>query len=63
MIITDNAVNKAYDKNPRRFHGGCYFPSTDLCVFQNGRRGTGIPENVQWIDSPEDLPWYSKDNG
>lgn len=29
---------------------GCYFPFTDLCVGDMGGRGTGAPEDVEWID-------------
>lgn len=36
---------------------GCYFPGTDLNVGQMGGRGTGAPENVEWLDPVEDLPW------
>jgi hypothetical protein len=53
---TPNATT--YDRRPRRFVAGCYFPDTDLCVTNGGRRGTGIPGGVEWIDSPADLPWY-----
>jgi hypothetical protein len=29
---------------------GCYFPSSDLCVFESGQRGTGKPDDVTWLD-------------
>lgn len=29
---------------------GCYFPGTDLCVGAMGDRGTGIPNDVEWLD-------------
>lgn len=59
-----------YDKNPRRFRlnvsptgtppkyvWGCYFPESDLCVTQDGSRGTGLPPKVEWLDDPSTLPW------
>lgn len=30
---------------------GCYFPLTDLCVGDMGGLGTGVPKDVEWIDS------------
>jgi hypothetical protein len=47
---------------PRRFRGrskdgtiwyGCYFPGTDLMVTQTGKRGTGEPHGVEWIDDQD----------
>ncbi len=29
---------------------GCYFPLTDLVVGDMGGRGTGKPEEVEWLD-------------
>lgn len=28
---------------------GCYFPSTDLNVSEGGLRGTGKPQDVEWL--------------
>lgn len=55
-------------KQPRRWrskevhpvHGvvyGCYFPGTDLNVGNGGGRGTGAPQDVEWLDSVADIPW------
>ena len=30
-------------------HYGCYFPTTDLNVSEMGGRGTGQPENVEYL--------------
>lgn len=30
---------------------GVYFPLTDLAVGDMGGRGTGMPEDVEWIDA------------
>ena len=30
---------------------GCYFPMTDLVIGDMGGRGTGKPEDVQWLDA------------
>lgn len=38
---------------------GCYFPLTDLCVWDMGERRTGEPQSVEWIDKAPtkgDLP-------
>lgn len=43
---------------PRRFYKifdgrtyfGAYFPGTDLIIWQDGRRGTGRPKDVFWLD-------------
>lgn len=32
---------------------GAYFPRTDLCVSDMGGRGTGEPNNVEWLDPAE----------
>lgn len=29
---------------------GCYFPMTNLVVYDMGQRGTGQPKDVEWID-------------
>lgn len=34
--------------SPYRY--GCYFPLTDLVIGDMGGRGTGMPQNVEWID-------------
>jgi len=39
----------AGSNHPYRY--GVYFPLTDLVVGDMGGRGTGCPENVEWIDS------------
>lgn len=31
---------------------GCYFPQTDLVVYEMGQRGTGMPKDVEWLDEP-----------
>ncbi len=28
---------------------GCYFPKTDLNVAETGQRGTGKPNDVEWL--------------
>ncbi len=33
-----------------RYRYGCYFPATDLVVNDMGGRGTGEPDNVEWLD-------------
>lgn len=38
-----------------KYQYGCYFPYTDLVVGDMGGRGTGIPQDVEWID---DKPQY-----
>lgn len=39
----------------RAYRFGVYFPDTDLCVFDMGQRGTGMPtKDFEWIDPKED---------
>ena len=37
--------------SPYRY--GCYFPLTDLVVGDMGGRGTGEPQDVEWLDKQE----------
>lgn len=39
---------------------GCYFPNTDLCVYQTGQRSTGDPVDCEWIDDPSSLDWIQR---
>ena len=46
-----------YNKHPNGraslYIYGCYFPMTDLCVGDMGGRGTGMPQDVEWMDEEE----------
>lgn len=47
---------KRVDKHPNGsgagYFYGCYFPKTDLCAGEMGTRGTGMPNDVEWLDEP-----------
>lgn len=48
---------KTDDKHPNgreiEYCHGCYFPLTDLCVTDMGRRGTGKPDGVEWLNEKQ----------
>lgn len=44
------------DKSGDIVLNGCYFPRTDLCVYEDGRRFTGTHPDFTWVDPiPEHL--------
>ncbi len=52
---TRNGKNDTGRETP--FNYGCYFPATDLCITDMGRRGTGEPSwpGLQWLDEATEL--------